>query len=1139
VEVTPASGTVRVGATVQLSAVAKDAQGNPIAGKAITWTTSSATLATVSTTGLVTGVGRGTATITAAADGRTGTATVEVADETSLLPAASCRNCLEIAPGGLLLTGPGQEAQLVAYLVDGAGARTKVAATFTSAKPGVVSVSAAGVARGVALGSAQVTAQANGKTSPAILVIVATPVDGAMLVADTLVEGEPVSADTSQQYAIGYRYKVRLRGPQPTVGQMVIGTGGLPIFGRVVGVSALPDGRVDAELAIRPLAEGFPNLQVNEEGRLTGTTPTLAPGDDWTAGPWPGPRLAEEPLKPGQFRLGPFACEAATGIVLSPGMFDLSGTVMDASHDLHWEVSMAQGRLQLLRVGTAITGTLRFAVKVKAAWEGEMKCKKTLYKLRLPVGGFLALLITPEIPLGLGWKLKGKLELANVGFDVSLQGVHRSEAEYLCPADGACGVWWEGPASSEWTPSFKPILPSAGIPRLDLEGSAFGFVELKLVNPLVTRIAEALGSRAEIKFLEMAGGLKQTLSLAKPEDQAQDPTYASNGALSLFFEAAVKVTIELLAILDVRVVDYRPVAEETPLARTPQGFITAPASVRATIPGQSGEIALVQVTLDPVTYLGAYAVDEVLVYSRHGTALTSECTSVPTLLNQQQFECEIVFLEDEVGMQDLYAFVRPKMFGVALPVPFEIASESKVSVEVLPPCGVPTSPARARSLASSGPSPSPGLADDSCGRVIEGDVIVRNDGELAALSDVGEITGDLWIEPAVTSTDLRELGALYRVGAQLRVRGAQTTLSGLRSLGEVGRQVTIETNTIRDLRGLERLTSLSVLYIKSTTLTDLSGLRDLRAVGRLTLEDLPVNSLTALANVEIGLLPVVSGPGLWIDDLNNLTSLAGLKPLAADFPGSVWITGNNVLADLAVLRNTTRIRRDLVVLSNGALQSLSHLSGLGQVDGRLSLHGTSITSLDALSGLTSVGVLVFYPEYRPFVYRLPALTRAGIQSGDRLATCSHSTVVQYEFPLLAEGIFTFAGTVFPATASQCRYDFRAPTFQRGRVIGAAGSGLRDLTLGPLGPEAGSGASSNVDLRGLPHLRTITAPNVDLGGNLILHDNPTLTSVSGISGRVRGRLEVLRNTSLDQCAALAWANGLTVDGGRFVSGNRAC
>src|SRR6266581_488368 len=56
VTVSPAAPSVTLGATVQLAATPQDVSGTPLSGRVVTWATSSAAVATVSGSGLVTGV---------------------------------------------------------------------------------------------------------------------------------------------------------------------------------------------------------------------------------------------------------------------------------------------------------------------------------------------------------------------------------------------------------------------------------------------------------------------------------------------------------------------------------------------------------------------------------------------------------------------------------------------------------------------------------------------------------------------------------------------------------------------------------------------------------------------------------------------------------------------------------------------------------------------------------------------------------------------------------------------------------------------------------------------------------------------------------------------------------------------------
>jgi hypothetical protein len=70
---------------VQLTARAQDANGNTISGKAFMWSSSDESVSQVNTSGLVTAVANGSATITATTDAVNGTAAIEVVQTAALL----------------------------------------------------------------------------------------------------------------------------------------------------------------------------------------------------------------------------------------------------------------------------------------------------------------------------------------------------------------------------------------------------------------------------------------------------------------------------------------------------------------------------------------------------------------------------------------------------------------------------------------------------------------------------------------------------------------------------------------------------------------------------------------------------------------------------------------------------------------------------------------------------------------------------------------------------------------------------------------------------------------------------------------------------------------------------------------------
>ena len=79
VSVSPSTATLSApGETVQLTATVRGSDGSTMSSASVNWSSSDATVATVSGSGLVTGVAGGTVSVTASAGGQSGSATVTV-----------------------------------------------------------------------------------------------------------------------------------------------------------------------------------------------------------------------------------------------------------------------------------------------------------------------------------------------------------------------------------------------------------------------------------------------------------------------------------------------------------------------------------------------------------------------------------------------------------------------------------------------------------------------------------------------------------------------------------------------------------------------------------------------------------------------------------------------------------------------------------------------------------------------------------------------------------------------------------------------------------------------------------------------------------------------------------------------------
>jgi hypothetical protein len=101
VTVTSPVTTLEVGMTTQLTATARNAAGDALTGREVNWSSSAESVATVSSTGLVTAVGTGTAQITATIDGRSGSVSLTVLAADACQPGAGA--AINLAVGQQLI----------------------------------------------------------------------------------------------------------------------------------------------------------------------------------------------------------------------------------------------------------------------------------------------------------------------------------------------------------------------------------------------------------------------------------------------------------------------------------------------------------------------------------------------------------------------------------------------------------------------------------------------------------------------------------------------------------------------------------------------------------------------------------------------------------------------------------------------------------------------------------------------------------------------------------------------------------------------------------------------------------------------------------------------------------------------------
>src|SRR2546427_497958 len=167
VTVNPASASVPVSQTVQLTATPKDANGNTLPGRTVTWASTNTTVATVNGQGLVTALVAGGATITATSEGQSGSAAITV----TAAPVAT----VTVSPVAAAVQ-PGQTVQLTAATKDANGnILTGRTVTWVSNSNAAATVSSSGLVTGVATGTALITATSEGKSGGAAIAVGTPP----------------------------------------------------------------------------------------------------------------------------------------------------------------------------------------------------------------------------------------------------------------------------------------------------------------------------------------------------------------------------------------------------------------------------------------------------------------------------------------------------------------------------------------------------------------------------------------------------------------------------------------------------------------------------------------------------------------------------------------------------------------------------------------------------------------------------------------------------------------------------------------------------------------------------------------------------------------------------------------------------
>ncbi len=263
VTVAPERDTLAVGTDVMLAATLRDVDGAVLTDRPVAWSVGTPSVASVSSTGVVTALAPGTTTVVAVSEGRVGQATIVVvarlADAVTLTPSSST---LEV----------GATLPLLAQVTDPAGnLLPDRVVTFTSDNATAATVTAEGVVTARAPGAARITAASEGRSAVAVITVVPVPVATVQLV--------PASADVIVGATRTLTAEARSSGGTLITGRAVTWTSGAPgiatvsTAGVVTGVSP---GQAVIAAAVDGVT-GFATITVQPRAVATVTITPAAP----------------------------------------------------------------------------------------------------------------------------------------------------------------------------------------------------------------------------------------------------------------------------------------------------------------------------------------------------------------------------------------------------------------------------------------------------------------------------------------------------------------------------------------------------------------------------------------------------------------------------------------------------------------------------------------------------------------------------------------------------------------------------------------------------------------------------------------------------------------------------------------------
>lgn len=460
---------------------------------------------------------------------------------------------VEITPASVLMTATDQTVPLTAIVYDQNGDEMPVTVTWSSSHEDVVQVDANDIAAAQGnIGSALITAEAEGVTSEPVLALVSETVPGAVLVNDDQIVGNIVFLDSDTYPTVGSQYQITLgTSSPPEVDDILVGTGDLPIGGQVISV--VPSGNdYVVVLELVPVDAMFTQLVINEQLDLAMIEPIIPDeiAASYDVTPTDGGMLLFDlksdisaSLLPDEVQLGPFTCKSETSGIIPDIVLSNPVTSMSISRNLSLDLAYdsALGGFQKASIIGNLGAEFKANPALAVALTSKVTCKAELGVIPLPIPtGPLTWVLGFYVPIGLGFEVGGQMELAQVSLDIDVKAHYSAEFGIACYYGTPCTSIHDltndnskfetkisAPTNNlQYDFRLKPEIYGFGYANLNI-----GVARRSIAGRIVSIISDAAFLEAEL--LEAKGGLKQSGDFALIQPQIEESAYSSEYKLTL------------------------------------------------------------------------------------------------------------------------------------------------------------------------------------------------------------------------------------------------------------------------------------------------------------------------------------------------------------------------------------------------------------------------------------------------------------------------------------------------------------------------------------------------------------------------------------------------------------------------------